>query len=84
MAAPHLKGRVLLQPIDVKNIHCLWGKHEKLLNNLQLRFEMVLIGDFYEYFRQPWASALYHDRFEQLLDELNNIMTSSVVGRSLY
>ncbi|XP_050302065.1 cilia- and flagella-associated protein 61-like [Anthonomus grandis grandis] len=64
--------------IDVKNIYCLWGKHEKLLNNLQLRFEMVLITDFFEYFKQPWAYAIYHDRFENLLDELNNIMTSSV------
>ncbi|KAF7266503.1 hypothetical protein GWI33_020184 [Rhynchophorus ferrugineus] len=65
-------------PIDVKNISCLWGKHEKLLNNLQLRFEMVLITDFFEYFKQPWAYALYHDRFEDLLDDLNNLMTSSV------
>ncbi|CAG9770000.1 unnamed protein product [Ceutorhynchus assimilis] len=53
-------------PIDIKNIHCLWGKHEKLLNNLQLRFEMMLITDFFEYFKQPWAYAIYHDRFEIL------------------
>lgn len=65
-------------PIDVKNIYCLWGKHEKLLNNLQLRFEMIMISDFFEYFKQPWAYAVYHDRFDQLLNELNNIMTSSV------
>ncbi|XP_030755200.1 cilia- and flagella-associated protein 61-like [Sitophilus oryzae] len=66
-------------PVNIKNIYCLWGKHEKLLNNLQLRFEMVLITDFFEYFKQPWAYALYHDRFDSLIDELNNLMTSSVV-----
>lgn len=70
---------LFFQPIDIKNIYCLWGKHDKLLNNLQLRFEMALITDFFDYFKQPWAYAIYHDRFDRLLDELNNIMTSSVV-----
>ncbi|KAJ8967039.1 hypothetical protein NQ314_003156 [Rhamnusium bicolor] len=65
-------------PIDIYNIYCLWGKHEKLLNNLQLRFEMVLITDFFEYFKEPWVYAIYHNRFEALLDELNILMTSTV------
>ncbi|CAH1279957.1 unnamed protein product [Diabrotica balteata] len=64
--------------IDTYNLHCLWGKHERLLNNLLLRFEMVLITDLFEYFREPWAYALYHEDFHDLLEELNMLMTSSV------
>nr|CAI5824831.1 unnamed protein product [Callosobruchus analis] len=65
-------------PIDVYNIYCLWGKHEKLLNNIQLRFEMVLITDLFEFFKEPWAYAIYHDKFNDLLEDLNKLMTSSV------
>ncbi|XP_057670515.1 cilia- and flagella-associated protein 61-like isoform X2 [Diorhabda carinulata] len=65
-------------PIDAYNLHCLWGKHEKLLNNLTIRFEMVLITDLFAYFKEPWAYALYHQDFSCLLDELNMLMTSSV------
>ncbi|CAH1118654.1 unnamed protein product [Phaedon cochleariae] len=65
-------------PIDIYNIYCLWGKHEKMLNNIALRFEMVLITDLFDYFKEPWAYALYHDKFDYLLDDLNMLMTSSV------
>ncbi|KAJ8980373.1 hypothetical protein NQ317_009367 [Molorchus minor] len=65
-------------PIDVHNIYSLWGKHERLLNNLQLRFEMGVITDLFEYFKQPWTYAIYHDRFDALLDDLNSLMTSTM------
>ncbi|CAG9857665.1 unnamed protein product [Phyllotreta striolata] len=67
-----------VQPIDYYNLYCLWGKHEKLLNNLMLRFEMVLITDLFEYFKQPWVYAIYHEKFNNLMDELNMLMTSSI------
>ncbi|KAG5866672.1 hypothetical protein JTB14_013124 [Gonioctena quinquepunctata] len=72
-------------PIDIYNLFCLWGKHERLLNNMMLRFEMVMITDLFEYFKEPWAYALYHDKFNHLLDELNMLMTSTVgvSGQSL-
>ncbi|KAJ8956355.1 hypothetical protein NQ318_015093 [Aromia moschata] len=70
-------------PIDIHNICALWGKHEKLLNNLQLRFEMGVITDLYEYFKQPWAYAIYHDRFEALLDDLNSLVTSTMFNQEI-
>ncbi|KAJ8916545.1 hypothetical protein NQ315_000187 [Exocentrus adspersus] len=69
-------------PIDIKSLWCLWGKHEKLLNNLQMRFEMGMISDLYEYFREPWAYAIYHDKFDALLEELNILMTSTMASYS--
>lgn len=68
-----------LQPLDVQNLYCLWGKSETLLNNLSERFEMVLITDLFDYFREPWAYAIYHDKFNDLIEELNYLMTSTIV-----
>ncbi|XP_063727763.1 cilia- and flagella-associated protein 61-like isoform X1 [Symsagittifera roscoffensis] len=58
------------------NIMCLYGKNEKLLNRMVSRFEEGLIKDFYTYFEEPWAMALFHDRFEDLLLEIREILTN--------
>ena len=42
----------------------LFGKHEKLLNDLLVRFDLGMINDFYSYFREPWTYAIYHDEFK--------------------
>ncbi|KAK6624035.1 hypothetical protein RUM44_010893 [Polyplax serrata] len=52
--------------IDVENLQILYGKHEKLLNDLLVRFDLGMIKDFYSYFREPWIYAIYHDRFKYL------------------
>ncbi|XP_026479838.1 cilia- and flagella-associated protein 61-like [Ctenocephalides felis] len=52
--------------IDVDNLVSIWGKHERLLNNLLLRFDRAMILNLYEFFREPWAYALYHDQFKNL------------------
>lgn len=39
----------LLQPIDVSNLICLYGIHERYLNNLCQRYSEGLITDFYRY-----------------------------------
>ncbi|KAL0278426.1 UNVERIFIED_CONTAM: hypothetical protein PYX00_000254 [Menopon gallinae] len=54
--------------IDVENLTVLYGRHEKYLNNLLTRFNLGMITDFFAYFRQPWAYALYHDKFKNLLN----------------
>lgn len=41
---------------------------------------MALITDLFDYFREPWAYAIYHDKFQLLLDDLNSLMTSTVVS----
>lgn len=66
--------------MDFRNLYRLWGKHETMLNNLQTRFQMVLIKDFFEYFRQPWAILLYHPKFEDLQNYINMVTTSIVVS----
>ncbi|XP_061718263.1 cilia- and flagella-associated protein 61-like [Cydia pomonella] len=43
------------------------GMHESLFNNLLARFMMNKIDDFYEFFMQPWMSALYQETFGNLL-----------------
>ncbi|KAF5281306.1 hypothetical protein FQR65_LT14767 [Abscondita terminalis] len=69
---------------DRQNITSLWGKHEKLLNNVKTRFEMTLIGDLFNYFKEPWTCAIYHDRFANFQDSIMDILNSvtSVKGLS--
>ncbi|XP_014471472.1 PREDICTED: cilia- and flagella-associated protein 61-like isoform X2 [Dinoponera quadriceps] len=51
---------------EVQDMIALYGKHESMLNELKFRFKSSSISDFYAYFREPWATAIYHDRFECL------------------
>ncbi|KAK9753847.1 hypothetical protein QE152_g1456 [Popillia japonica] len=60
--------------LEKVNLTHLWGKHEKLLNNLVTRFEMVTIGDLFAFFAEPWSYALYHDRFDKLSTDINDIL----------
>ncbi|XP_049861595.1 cilia- and flagella-associated protein 61-like [Schistocerca gregaria] len=62
--------------IDADNLICLYGKHESLLNNLKFRYEQGEISDFFEYFREPWCYAIYHDRFSELQAENLKIISS--------
>uniref|UniRef100_A0A0A9XVQ1 Uncharacterized protein C20orf26 n=2 Tax=Lygus hesperus TaxID=30085 RepID=A0A0A9XVQ1_LYGHE len=57
-------------PIDVDNIVQLYGRHEKMLNNLLLRYKSHVITDFYEFFKEPWAYLFYHDRFDNLIEKM--------------
>lgn len=64
----------------------MWGKHERLLNNIELRFEMGLITNLFNYFQEPWISALYiadYKKFEretkELLSTLSNVEGSSLI-----
>ncbi|CAK9824741.1 Cilia- and flagella-associated protein 61 [Anthophora retusa] len=51
---------------EVHHMIKLHGKHESLLNELKARFQKSLITDFFAYFREPWAMAIFYDRFECL------------------
>ena len=53
------------------NYLCLYHVHEKYINNLVQRWKDGLIEDFFKYFKEPWACAIFHDRFVDLVDELN-------------
>uniref|UniRef100_A0A670Y9B6 L-amino-acid oxidase n=1 Tax=Pseudonaja textilis TaxID=8673 RepID=A0A670Y9B6_PSETE len=65
------------KPIPVSNYICLFGQHERLLNNLCSRWREGLISNLYSYFKEPWALAIYHDRFSDLKKELRQILVSA-------
>ncbi|XP_070603105.1 cilia- and flagella-associated protein 61 isoform X2 [Erythrolamprus reginae] len=65
------------EPIPVSNYICLFGHHERLLNNLCSRWREGLISNLYSYFKEPWALAIYHDRFSDLKKELRQILVSA-------
>ncbi|XP_065487730.1 cilia- and flagella-associated protein 61 isoform X1 [Caloenas nicobarica] len=62
------------EPVPVSNYTCLYGQHERLLNDLYYRWNEGQITDFYSYFREPWSMAIYHDRFIDLKKELRQIL----------
>ncbi|RLU19878.1 hypothetical protein DMN91_008437, partial [Ooceraea biroi] len=51
---------------QVHDMIALYGKHESMLNELKFRFRSSSISDFYACFREPWAAAIFYDKFECL------------------
>ncbi|XP_032909792.1 cilia- and flagella-associated protein 61 isoform X2 [Catharus ustulatus] len=64
------------EPLPVSNYVCLFGQHERLLNDLCHRWSAGQITDLYSYFREPWSMAIYHDWFIDLQKELRQILMS--------
>ncbi|NWJ06557.1 CFA61 protein, partial [Crypturellus undulatus] len=69
------------EPFPVSNYICLYGQHERLLNDLCARWNQKLITDLYSYFREPWCLAIYHDRFIDLKNEVRQILMLSKVRK---
>ncbi|NXQ84020.1 CFA61 protein, partial [Nyctibius grandis] len=69
------------EPFPVSNYVCLYGQHERLLNDLCYRWNEGQITDLYSYFREPWSMAIYHDRFIDLKKELRQILISEQVRK---
>ncbi|KAM7061432.1 cilia- and flagella-associated protein 61 [Acridotheres tristis] len=68
------------EPLPVSNIVCLYGQHERLLNDLCYRRGAGHVPDLYSYFREPWSMAIYHDRFIDLQKELRQTLMSEQVS----
>ncbi|KAK3611320.1 hypothetical protein CHS0354_029969 [Potamilus streckersoni] len=68
------------KPFPSNNMICLYGLHEKSLNNLLSRFDEGLITDFYSYFQEAWCLAVYHDRFADFRDELRELLITRQVS----
>ncbi|KAG9484247.1 hypothetical protein GDO78_009909 [Eleutherodactylus coqui] len=68
-----------LKPFPASNLICLYGQHERLLNNLCSRFQEGLIQDLYSYFMEAWCMAIYHDRFIDFQQEVHEILASKKV-----
>ncbi|NXR04832.1 CFA61 protein, partial [Sagittarius serpentarius] len=69
------------EPFPVSNYICLYGQHERLLNDLYYRWNEGQITDLYSYFREPWSMAIYHDRLIDLKKELRQILMSEQVRK---
>ncbi|NXR25261.1 CFA61 protein, partial [Cinclus mexicanus] len=69
------------EPIPVSNYMCLYGQHERLLNDLFYRWRAGQLTDLYSYFREPWSMAIYHDRFIDLQKELRQTLMSEQVRK---
>ncbi|XP_051867186.1 cilia- and flagella-associated protein 61 [Pristis pectinata] len=65
-----------LKPLPVSNYICLYGQHERLLNNLCSRFDEGLISDLYSYLKEPWSLCIYHDRFMDFKQEVRHLVES--------
>ncbi|NXP66815.1 CFA61 protein, partial [Chloropsis cyanopogon] len=69
------------KPFPVSNYICLYGQHERLLNDLYYRWRAGQLTDLYSYFREPWSMAIYHDRFIDLQKELRQTLMSEQVRK---
>ncbi|XP_054267480.1 cilia- and flagella-associated protein 61 [Macrosteles quadrilineatus] len=68
--------------IPYQNLCQLYGKHERLLNNLYELYNQGLISDLYSFFGQPWAYALYTTGFNKLTRQCAEFFVSSDVVSS--
>ncbi|XP_018118396.1 cilia- and flagella-associated protein 61 isoform X2 [Xenopus laevis] len=64
------------KPFPESNYICLYGHHERLLNNLCARFDEGLIKDLYSYFMEAWCMAIYHDRFIDFKQEVREMLAA--------
>ncbi|EGD77960.1 hypothetical protein PTSG_09594 [Salpingoeca rosetta] len=60
--------------VDLAPFVRLIGLHQHHLNSVVNRYNQGLIPDFYKFFKQPWAVALFHDRFHPFLRELSALV----------
>ncbi|XP_076463469.1 cilia- and flagella-associated protein 61-like [Babylonia areolata] len=63
--------------LPASNLICLYGVHQRTLNNLVARFDEGLIKDLYSYFRESWSLAVFHDRFSDFRDEIRELLVTS-------
>jgi hypothetical protein len=59
-------------PIEEKNLSRIAGHHEAYLNSAMYSYENGLVDHWTDFFRQNWATAIFHDRFADLVRDLRD------------
>ncbi|PIK43371.1 putative cilia- and flagella-associated protein 61 [Apostichopus japonicus] len=62
------------KPFEKSNYKCLYNIHERFLNNMISRFDEGLIKSFYEFFKENWCLAIFHDRFQDFRQEVRELL----------
>ncbi|KAL7690721.1 putative cilia-and flagella-associated protein [Plasmopara halstedii] len=70
-------------PVSVRNLQNLVGLHEAYLNSAVASYSAGKVVDWVTFFAQPWASALYHDRFPAFRARLREFLAKDDEVRAI-
>lgn len=59
-----------MELVEARNLSKLVGWHEAYLNSAAFMFNNGMIRDWVHFFREGWASMIYHDKFAELAERL--------------
>lgn len=69
--------------VEIGNLQCVVGMHESYLNSAVASFSSGRVPDWIDFFRGRWASALYHDRFQEFCVALSGFLSKDDGVRQL-
>jgi hypothetical protein len=71
---PLTKFRRAQDKPEFKNLACVVGLQEAYLNSAVSTYDKGNVSDWIEFFREDWAGAIYHDRFQMLRASLSMML----------